>query len=114
MNFKQFLLNEDKEHLSKKIGDLLSFIQDLLEDVQNMGNRHILNAVDSIISQIRKILHGQHESEEVKYLQVLQRIGVALSLAIEQKEENMIELLNTTKVELEDLLANMGFPTNDL
>lgn len=113
MYFKNFLLNENKYYLGQKAGDLLTAIQSLGEDASNLGNRALLRATQGIINQIRKILHGNWGDEDLKYLKGLQKIGVALCKAIDDKED-IAEVIASVQGELESILGDMEVPINQI
>jgi hypothetical protein len=111
--FKSFLLHENKYYLGQKAGDLLTALQSLGDDASNIGNRTLIRAVQGIVNQIRRILHGRWDDGDFKYLKVLQKIGVALCKAIDEKED-IATVLSSAGTELEDLLSKMGVPVNSL
>lgn len=114
MGFYRFLLNEGKLFLSEKIGDVLTAMQNLSQDMQSMGSREILNICDDIVSKIRKILHGHWEESEVKYLKVMQKIAVALCKSSENGAEEVREIVISCVSELENLIDKIGEPINKI
>lgn len=112
-NFKDFLICENKYYLGQKTGDLLTAVQSLMDDAPNIGNRAMIRAAQGIINQIRRILHGRWDDEDLKYLKQLQKIGVALAKAIDSKE-NMDEVIAAAVQELEDLTDRLEVPVNTL
>lgn len=111
--FKDYLLNENKYYLGQKAGDLLTAVQSLGEDAPNLGNRALIRAVQGVINQIRRILHGRWDDGDIKYLKSLQKIGVALCKAIDDKED-IPTVINSVGQELEALLSKMEVPVNSL
>lgn len=113
MNFKQYILTENKIYLATKVGDILTAVQELRDDAKNMGSRDLIRFSERIVSQIRRILHSNWPKEEVKYLKVLQKVAVALMKAIEEKDDlgTIIAGIATT---LEKLVSNLGLPINKL
>src|SRR6185503_4785915 len=90
--FKSFLLNESKHYLGERSGDILNALQNLQDDAANMGNRALIRACQGIANQIRRILHGRWDEEEIQYLKRLQKVGVALMKGIDESE-NMEEII---------------------
>jgi hypothetical protein len=113
MEFKEFLLNENKSYLAQKLGDILTASQELRDDVKNMGSRDIIRFTERIVNQIRRILHSNWTKEELKTLKVLQKIGVSLSKGIEEKD-NLPEVISGATALLEKLSSDLGQPINRL
>ena len=107
------MINENKYYLGQKTGDILTAVQSLSEDAPNLGNRALLRATQGIINQIRRILHGRWDDEDVKYLKTLQKAGVALCKAIDSKEE-MDTVISSVAQTLEDMLSKMEVPVNSM
>jgi hypothetical protein len=113
IKFRDFLLNENKHYLGQKSGDVLTSLQNLEDDVGGMGNRASLRACQGIANQIRRILHGSWEEEDVKYLKRLQKVGVALMKAIDEKED-MEEVISSCGAEMQKLIDDLEVPINSL
>jgi len=113
MEFKNFLFNEDKYYLGQKAGDLLSVVQDLSQDAGNLGNRALIRSVQGVVNQIRKILHGRWSDNELKYLKVLQKCGVALAKAVDEKED-IPAVVASVANEIQELLNGLEVPINTL
>ena len=110
MEFKYFLLNENKADLSEKIGDILNAIHDI-DDGSVLGARQMVKFCEKVVARIRRILHSNWPQTEHKHLKKLQKIGVAIMNSIEQKDD-LKELLPSIRQELEDISANLGMPIN--
>lgn len=116
-SFKYFLINEDKAFLGHKIGDVLTAAQDLEDDLDNLGARQIARISDSIVNQIRKILHSNWQQNQHPHLQELQAVAVMIKKAIEEKRNKgaTFDLKETIKMaiqKLEDLSTKLGQPVN--
>lgn len=111
--FKDFLISENKYYLGQKSGDLLSAIQSLSDDSPNIGNREMIRATQGLINQIRRILHSRWDDEDIKYLKTLQKIGVALCKAIDEKED-IATIVSSAQRELEEMINDMEVPVNNL
>ena len=113
MSFKKFLLNEEKNYLGHRVGDVLTAAQELEQDMENLGSRHLNRLADNVVNQIRKILHGHWGSKSEKHLQKLQRIGVAIKKTIEDKGD-LKQILPTAVQELQNISGQLGVKVNNL
>lgn len=111
--FKYFLLNESKAYLGQKVGDILTAVQELRDDSANMGTRDLTRFSERIVNQIRRILHSNWPREEKKHLVTLQKVGVALMKAIEEKSDLPGAIAGSAST-LEKLVANLGIPIHKL
>lgn len=113
LKFKHFLLNEDATYLSARIGDILNGIQDVQENSEGMGTRQLVQNSEKIVNQIKRILHTHWGNDNIKRLESLQRVGVAIMKAIEEKSD-LKETLGNSATEIQKTLADMGVPINTL
>jgi len=111
--FKQFLLKEANNNLSEKTGDILEALQDLQEDMENLGTRSIIRICKQIVAQIRKILHDDWPDSETGSLQILQKIGVALMKGIDSNDD-LKEIVSSSIQELQGSSEKDGQKLNDL
>ena len=111
LDFTLYILNETKTHLSQKIGDILSALQNLHDDADHLGTRQLLKASQGIVNQIRRVIHETWPDTEMDSLQILQKIGVALSKAIDENT-NLKDVIASSVEELQQ--ASGGHPVNDL
>lgn len=113
MSFKRFLINEEKNYLGNRVGDVLTAAQELEQDMESLGSRHLNRLADNVVNQIRKILHGHWSSKSEKYLQKLQRVAVAIKKTIEDKGD-LKQILPTAIQELETISGELGVKVNNL
>lgn len=113
ISFKDFLLNENKYYLGNRIGDILSSVQELQQNSEGMGARQLVANSSRIVDQIRGILHSTWSSREEKYLKDLQKIGVALAKAIDEKDD-LEEILPAISSGLEKISSKLGTPVHSL
>jgi hypothetical protein len=113
MEFKSFLFLEQKVYLSERIGDVLTGLQKLNNDIENMGKRHIMRIIDKIVARIRKILHGNWSYEEDRYLKELQKIGVSLMKGLDNKQD-LVQLVTNCTDATEKLLDKLEKPINNV
>ena len=111
--FKSFLINENKSYLGHRVGDVLTAVHDLTDDLENLGARHLTRLAEEIVNRIRKILHGQWEARNHKYLQELQKVAVAIQKTIDEKGD-LREILPAAQQSLEDLSGKLGIKINSL
>jgi hypothetical protein len=111
--FKDFLINEQQNILSQKIGSVLSALQTLNDEISNLGTKDKNSYIDRISSDIRTILRSNWPKEESAYLTVLQKIAVAMKKTVNERGD-IEELLPNVIEELSDLLEKMGSPVNTL
>lgn len=86
MEFKDFL-TESSKYFSSRVGDILSALQDLNSNSEDMGTRHLVSNSETIVNQIRRIIHTHWPQSEQGNLEVLQKCGVAIMRAIEEKDD---------------------------
>lgn len=113
MDFRNFLINEDTEYLSVRMSDILNALQDLNQEVKSMGMRQVVKSTETIINQIRRILHSNWPKEEDDTLKQLQKIGVALAKSVEDKD-NLEGTLQAAQQALENVMGETGSPANQL
>ncbi len=111
--FKGYLINEDKKYLGKKVAGVLTPMQELQDDMQNMGARHLIRVAEKLVNEIRKILHGHWEQQQQQYLKDLQRIGVAIQRTIEDKGD-LRDIIPAATQALQTLSGKLGVKVNDL
>ena len=113
IGFKTFLLNEDAAYLGQKVGDILNASQELADQGPSMGTRHQVRDAETLVNQIRRILHSDWKKEEEKHLKVLQKIGVAIMRAIEEKDD-LMGIMQAANQELTKLQDDIGSPQHAL
>ncbi len=111
--FRYFLLNETKQYLGQRAGDILTALQNLHDDAANMGSRALIRSATGITNQIRRILHGRWNDEDVQYLKCLQKIGVAILKSIDENDD-LQEVIASSVTELEGMLNKLQMPINSL
>lgn len=108
-----FLINEERSYLGHRVNDLLTGMQDLQDDMGNLGTRHLNKMADQLVNQIRKILHDQWSPKNVKHLQELQKIAVAIKRTIEEKGD-LKEILPAAVQATQTLAGKLGVKVNQL
>ncbi len=113
MKFKEFLLEEGNQYFGSKIGDILNALQELSEDSAHMGTRHLIRLVESIGNEIRAVLRSRWTIQQRPYLETLQKVGVALMKAIDEKGD-LPDVLKGAVGELQKLSEKIGTPVNQM
>ena len=111
--FKDYILLENRVYLGSKMGDILTALQELRDDAKSMGTRSLVRYSEKIVNQIRRVLHTHWPKDELKFLKPLQKIGVAMMKAIEERE-GLEEIVAGSAGELEKVLSKMGVPINKI
>lgn len=116
INFKDFILNENRILLAQKVGDILSALQDLNDNMKSIGTRMAVRNIENIVNQIRKILRTKWPDRDQNHIKNLQKCGVFLMKNIEEKNDlefaiktsiNMLQkIVNSTQ----DLANNLASP----
>lgn len=107
IKFKEYLLTEGKQFLTDRVKDVLEGVEDLISAGKQLGARQLLRNSESIVNQIRKILHQSWSRTEYKHLKVLQKCGVAIMKTIDEKGD-LRDVLNSVRKELVHLLKKLG------
>ena len=111
--FKVFLLNEEKSYLGRKVANVLTPMQELQDDMQNMGARHLVRVAEKLVNEIRKILHGHWEQQQQHFLKDLQKIAVAIQKTIEEKGD-LREIIPAAIQSMQTLSGKLGTKINNL
>lgn len=113
IRFKDYLLNESTAILGQQIGDVLNAIHDMIENREGLGNRQVIRDSEGIVNQIRRILHSHWDKKDQRHLEDLQKAGVAIAKAIEEKGD-LDAVIQSSSQHLEKMLSDMGVPINKL
>lgn len=111
--FKLFLLNEERSYLGHRVGDVLTALQDIEQDMPNLGSRHLTKLAEDMVNQIRKILHGSWSPKYHRHLKELQKVAVALKKTIEEKGD-LKEILPAASAAIQQLSGKLGVKVNNL
>lgn len=113
LEFRINLLTEDKSYLGRRIGDILNGLHELEQNSSNIGTRELTNNAEGIVNQIRRILHTNWPRDDRKHLESLQKIGVSIMRAIEEKGD-LPSTISDSGSELEKVLGDLGVKVNNL
>ena len=81
--------------------------------MDSMGTRQQVKNAELIANQVRRILHSNWRDQEKEHLKDLQKIGVAILKAIEEKDD-LKGILASAKSELENVSGGLGTPVQQL
>jgi hypothetical protein len=113
LNFKDFLISENTAYLSQRVGDIQNALQDLKDNAGGMGKRQVTTAASVIVNQIRTILHSNWSKKNIRSLASLQKVGVAVMRAIEDKDD-LTDVLTSSIEEMQKMAGELGTPINQL
>lgn len=113
MEFKEFLITESKQYLADKINDVLTSIHEVLQGGRQIGARQLIRSSEDVVNQIRRILHTSWSRSLYKHLRNLQKCGVGIMKAIDEKGD-LEDVLNSCRSEIEDILEKLGKPINNI
>lgn len=113
LRFEEFILNEGRAYLGMRLGDILNAVQDLEQNAKSMGTRQMVKNAEGIVNQIRRILHTHWDKQDEPALKRLQKAGVALAKAIDEKDD-LENVLTSVKAEIEELNGDLGQPVGEL
>jgi hypothetical protein len=113
MEFKSFLLNENKAYLVERIGDILNAIQDLNQNSDGMGVRQLITQSQTIVNQMRRIIHTHWPDSEKDKLKTLQKCGVAIMKTIEEKGD-LRSVLSSCEAAVANLVGEEDTPINNI
>lgn len=114
MKFKEFIIEENnKVYFSQKVSDILSALQDLNDSAQNMGVRHLVSNAQTIVNQIRRIIHTYWPQSEDTNLALLQKCGVAIMKTIEEKGD-LQGILKSCQRQIEEIVGQSETPINQI
>ena len=113
MRFKEFVLKESDEHLVQRVSDILSSVQDLNDSSGDMGVRHLVSNAQTIVNHIRRIIHTHWPQSEAPILEKLQKCGVAIMKAVEEKDD-LQGVLKACQSHLESIIGGQEKPSNKI
>ena len=119
MRFKEFILQEQTNYLSEKVGEVLTDAQRLRDEAINMGSRDLTRFSERIVKKIRNILHSSWPDSAKKHLKQLSKIGVNIMFAIDSSRKttspkDLPSIISAVTSNLEKLVSDMGTPINKL
>jgi len=113
MEFKDFILAETDQYFAQRVSGILEALQDLNDSAGDMGTRHLVSNAQGIVNQIRRVVHTHWPQREEPGLKTLQKCGVAIMRAIEEKDD-LSGVLKACQAHMEAMAGNQDKPTNSL
>jgi hypothetical protein len=79
-NFKEFILNENKQFFATQCGDILNAIQNLVEEAGYIGERNLVRYSQNIANNIRNLIKSSRISDNdfKNHLKELQKIAASI------------------------------------
>lgn len=111
--FSNFLINEERSFLGNRVGGVLSSLQSLQGDIENMGSRQLARLSEEIVNQIRKILHKTWSNKHHNQLKELQKVAVAIQKTIDERGD-LKQVLPAAVATLSTLSGKLGVKVNNL
>lgn len=99
--------------MGHRVGDVLTSLQDLQDDMENLGSRQLSKYAEEVVNQIRKIIHSQWNPKYRKDLEELQKIGVAIQKTVEERGD-LKQILPAAAQALQTLSSKLGVKVNSL
>lgn len=113
MRFKDFMLTEAEDYFVQRVSDILNALQDLNDAAGDMGARHLVSNAQTIVNQMRRIIHTHWPQSEKPGLETLQKCAVAIMKAIEEKDD-LQGVLKACQAHLESMAGRQDKPANRL
>ena len=113
LDFKTFVLNENRIFLGKEIGNIFTALQEIQDEAKKIGTKNLVRFSEKIVSQIRNLLGGHWSDDDLKFLRGMQKIGVALAKSLEDND-NLEGVILSSVGEVQNILKKMNVPINDL
>lgn len=113
MEFKNFVLKEADDYFAQRTSDILNALQDLNDAAEDMGTRHLVSNAQTIVNQMRRIIHTHWSQSERANLEILQKCAVAIMKAIDQKDD-LKGVLKACQSHVESLTGRRQKPVNKL
>jgi hypothetical protein len=113
MRFKEFILTEAEDYFVQRISNVLDALQELNDAAGDMGARHLVSNSQTIVNQMRRIIHTHWPQSEKPGLETLQKCAVAIMKAIDEKDD-LQGVLKASQAHLEALAGRQEKPSNRL
>lgn len=113
MRFKDFMLLETEDYFTQRVSDILNALQDLNDAGGDMGARHLINNAQTIVNQMRRIIHTHWPQSEKHSLETIQKCAVAIMRSIDEKDD-LEGVLKACQSHLEALAGRQDKPANKI
>ena len=113
LDFRSFVLNENRMFLGQEIGNILTALQEIQDEAKKIGTKNLVRFTDRIVCQTRSLLGGHWSDDDVKFLKGMQKVGVALAKALDESD-NLEETISSCVGEIQNILKKMNVPVNNL
>jgi len=102
MNFKKFILKEGFDSSNVEAGDILSALQGIKTDIDNIKRKDLISAMEDLVVKIRTLLNPKNDP---RLILVIQKIAAAIIDDIEQSGD-FKETIESSIFELENYFKN--------
>lgn len=115
MEFKDFLINENKTLFSQRLGDILNALEELSSDPKSIDKERVMAIKNQIVSNF---LRGQTWADELKYpSKMMTIIAFNLAKSIDRQAENSPEVsavINSSIENIKQINKKLSIPNNQL
>lgn len=111
IGFKQFLIIENEQFLALQTNDILEDLKNLKDEIENIGTKNLVKTSQLIANNIRNIIKSHWEISTDKPLLSLQKCGVAILKAIQEKSD-LKDIIPACIEEIEKTISQMKEPVN--
>lgn len=113
-SFRRFMLIENNEFLKEKAGLIYGDLQEIQSTMKKIGVKDVVQSVKTVVNKIRGIVTGHWLKEQYPYLEVLQKVGVALENAV-SKNDNLESVVNgSVDLVKKNIIDKIEGPINQL
>lgn len=115
VSFKTFLTSNARDNFSNKLSSVLESLHILIEDMDNLKAKNIIEASELIAFNLKSILKNNmfRSNEERSYLKTIQKIVFAILSSLDKNEE-LKPVLKASAEEIQAILSKMGEPINNI
>lgn len=110
-SFKQFLICENEQFLAVQMNDVLDDLQNLQDEINNIGTKNLVKTSQLIANNIRNIIKSHWEISTNKPLVSLQKCGVAILKGIQEKSD-LKDVIPSLIEEIQKAISQMKEPVN--
>ena len=108
MKFKDFLLKESFNTSVPELGDILSSLETIKTDIDNLNKKQILDYLNDLLVNIRGLINPKNDKNLVK---ILQKIGCAIIDDIKDNND-LKDTIDSSIFELKNYFEKNNQPTN--
>jgi hypothetical protein len=108
LEFRQHLIVENKSsYLSSLVSSALEDAQEIESSGNQIGVRQLVDEATTLVGKLRKILHSSFPRSQRKYLRAVQKCGVAIMKAIDEKGD-LKQTITDVRAELQKVVDKLS------